>query len=89
MQGHAREDVAPHIINVLQRYNIKHKLGFITTDNATANDTLCRAIERQLALDGVAWDAATQRLRCLGHILNIATQAFMFAKDSEAVDVAI
>ena len=87
-QGHAGEDVAPHIMDVLQKYDIKHKLGFITADNATANDTLCRAIERQLALDGIAWNAAAQRLRCLGHILNIATQAFMFAKDSEAVDVA-
>ncbi|KAM0721329.1 hypothetical protein Q7P37_003033 [Cladosporium fusiforme] len=87
-QGHAEDDVALHVIHVLQRYGIKHKLDFVTADNATASDTLCRAIERQLTLDGVTWNAATQRLRCFGHILNIATQVFMFAKDSDAVDVA-
>jgi hypothetical protein len=51
-QGHAGEDVAPHVIDVLHRYDIKHKLGFVTADNptanVTANDTLCRAIYCQL-----------------------------------------
>lgn len=87
-QGHAGEDVAPHIVATLKMYDIERKLGFITADNATANDTLCRAVERSMCSQGIQWSAATQRLRCLGHIINIATQAFMFAKDPEAVDIA-
>lgn len=87
-QGHAGEDVAPHIIATLKMYDIERKLGFITADNATANDTLCRAVESSMCSQGIQWSAATQRLRCLGHIINIATQAFVFAKDPEAVDIA-
>lgn len=87
--GHAGESVAIHVVATLKAYGIEHKLGYITCDNATANDTLCRAVEHALTSEGIRWNAATQRLRCLGHILNIATQAFIFAKDAEAVDVAV
>jgi hypothetical protein len=88
LHGHGGEEVAPHLIKTLQIYDIEDKLGYITGDNASANDTLCRAIETHLQSKGIDWQAAYQRLRCLGHIINLATQAFMFAEDQEAVEVA-
>lgn len=35
------------------------------------------------------WQPTERRLRCIGHIINIAVQAFFFAKDKEAVELAI
>jgi hypothetical protein len=77
--GHAGELVAPLIIHTLESYGIEKRLGYVTTDNASANDMLCRAMEESLSIRyGVSWDARHNRLRCLGHILNIAVQAFLF-----------
>jgi hypothetical protein len=88
--GHAGELVAPLIIHTLESYGIEKRLGYVTADDASANDTLCRAIEESLSIrHGVSWDARHNRLRCLGHILNIAVQAFLFCRNEEALDTAM
>jgi hypothetical protein len=87
--GHAGELVAPLVMHTLESYGIEKRLGYVTADNASANDTLCRAIEEcLLKRHGVDWDARQNRLRCLGHVLNIAVQAFLFCRNEEAFDMA-
>lgn len=39
-----------------------------------------------MAVEGIHWPAAPNRLRCLGHVLNLAVPAFLFAKDPDAVE---
>jgi hypothetical protein len=34
------------------------------------------------------WQEKTRRLRCIGHIINLATQGFMFSVDAEAAEIA-
>jgi hypothetical protein len=82
--GHSGVEVAPHIIKVLEQYEIKERVGYITTDNATANDTLCHELGEFLT----NWKPRERRLRCIGHIINLAVQSFFFAKDQEAVELA-
>jgi hypothetical protein len=48
--GHAGELVAPLIIHTLESYGIEKRLGYVTADDASANDTLCRAIEESLSI---------------------------------------
>ena len=84
-KGHAGAEVAPFIIQVLEDYEIKERLGYITADNHGANDTLCKAIAKEL----VDWSPSERRLRCVGHIINLAVQAFFFAKNEEAIELAI
>ena len=48
--GHAGELVAPLIIHTLESYGIEKRLGYDTADDASANDTLCRAIEESLSI---------------------------------------
>ena len=43
----------------------------------------------RLAEVGINWDATTHRVRCLGHIINLSLQAFMFAMSKEALQAAI
>ena len=54
-------------------------------------NTLCRAIERDLAglVPPIAWPADQRRLRCFGHIINIGVNAFLFKQDPDAVEYAI
>ena len=83
--GHAGVHVAKKIIETLEAYGIKEKLGYITADNHSANDTLCCALSEQLA----DWDAVEGRLRCFGHMVNLAAHAFFHAPNEEAVDYAV
>jgi hypothetical protein len=53
------------------------------------NDTLVRAIEAFMRAEGISyWTEKTRRLRCIGYIINLATQAFMFATNEEAAELA-
>jgi len=88
--GYAGEETALRIVSTLVTYDLVGRLGMITGDNASSNDTMCRAVERiLLEQHSVQWSALHHRARCQAHIVNIATQAFMFAHDNEAFDVAV
>lgn len=82
--GHSGEEVAKHVVQTMEWYGFRDRLGFITGDNHGANDTLCRAV----AEAAPEWSPVDNRLRCLGHIINLAVQAFLFAKDEDAIDEA-
>jgi hypothetical protein len=84
--GHAGLLVAAEVIRILDVYSIRNMLGYITTDNATYNDTICRALSDSLGSD---WDATEGRLRYASYIINLPMQAFLFAKDKEAVEEAL
>ena len=83
--SHAGVEVAAVIQSTLEHYEIKDKAGYITADNHGANDTLCNALSQVLN----DWDPQQRRLRCVGHIINLAVQSFLFAKSKEAVELAI
>ena len=78
--GHAGEDQFAVLLPVLEDYGIVRKLGTVVTDNAPSNNTLCQAIqyywEQELSLD---WDAVQMRIRCIGYIINLIVQAFLFS----------
>jgi hypothetical protein len=87
--GHAGELVAPLITYTLKSYGVVARLIYITADNTSANDTLCRAIEESLSKShSIDSHAKQSPLRCLGHVLNIAVQAFLFCRNQEALDTA-
>jgi len=79
VKGHSGEEQFAVLLQVLQDYGIVKKLGAITGDNSSTNDTLCRKIEDYLLrTENIVWDSSRWRLRCLGHTINLAVQAFLF-----------
>jgi hypothetical protein len=67
------------LLPVLKEYGIETKIGAIIGDNAQSNDVLCRTMAQWLSLEyKINWNAKHQRLRCLGHIINLIVQAFLF-----------
>jgi hypothetical protein len=73
---------------VLEDYGIWHKVGYFTADNHSSNDVLCRSLSKFLREKGIAWLAKHQRIRCYGHVINLAVQAFLFMDSKEAVEAA-
>jgi len=79
ISNHSGDEQFSVLLPVLQDYGIVRKLGAIVSDNATTNDTLCAAVEEHmLEQEEIEWDAAHRRIRCTGHIINLAVQAFLF-----------
>jgi len=79
--SHSGENMAQSIIAVIEKYGLKDRLGYFMLDNAKSNDTCVRSILAKLRPD---LDPKERRLRCFGHIINLAVKAFLFGKDPEA-----
>ena len=48
-------------------------------DNHTANDKLCYIVARHLREEEeIQWDPAYWQIFCIGHVINLAVQAFLF-----------
>lgn len=72
---------AEKIIQIIQDYEIMSKLGYFVLDKITSNDTCVDQILRELRPD---LNKKERRLQCVGHIINLTAQAFLFGKDVEA-----
>jgi hypothetical protein len=81
--SHSGDEQFAVLLPVLDEYNTAHRIGAIIGDNATTNDTLCRAIGSWYSEHtGLEWNPEIQRTRCIGHILNLIVQAFLFSSVS-------
>jgi len=83
--SHSGETQAKVIFEVLIEYSITKCLGYITSDNASSNNTLVvRLSETLYSQIKKRWDPIQHRLRCTGHIINLSLQAFLFASNKKA-----
>jgi len=78
--SHSGENMAETIIHVIELYELQDRLGYFVLDNITSNDTCVREILEYLQ---PRLDPKKRRLRCFGHILNLAVKAFLSGKDPE------
>jgi hypothetical protein len=86
---HDGENLAKYVYQVLKEFEIQTKLGYITSDNASSNNTLMSCLSRTLQReDGHLWDHTWHRVRCICHIMNISLHAFMFGESKEAFEAA-
>ena len=77
--SHSGEEQFQTLLPILQDYGIVQRLGAIVADNASTNDVLCRTIQKYLQEDhNIEWKSLHQRIRCNGHIIHLAVEAFLF-----------
>ncbi|KAJ0134311.1 Uncharacterized protein HZ326_22641 [Fusarium oxysporum f. sp. albedinis] len=81
--SHSGEAIAETFLRVINSYGIQDKIGYFTLDNAY-NDTMMQAIAKVCG-----FNAAHRRLRCNGHVINLAVQALLFGKNKDASDEAL
>lgn len=80
VSGHSGEDQFSILLPVLEDYGIVRQLGAIIADNASPNNVLCRSIETYFHDTlKIEWNADDWQIRCIGHIINLVVQAFLFA----------
>jgi hypothetical protein len=88
IQGaHTGENQAIYLSEVVKEYEITDRLGFFTLDNADTNDTCLRTFLSSCLPDITNETITTRRIRCFGHVLNLAAKAFLFGKNADAFEV--
>jgi hypothetical protein len=75
--SHTGVNLAEHVFSILLTYDIQTKLYCITTDNASNNGTMVRALARLLEAHGITWDPVRNHIACLAHVLNLAVKKFL------------
>jgi len=76
--SHTGSNMAEVIMEILREYGVEEKLGYIIGDNATINASLVRALGDEQVNGTDRYDAEDHWLCCVGHVLNLAVQAFWF-----------
>jgi hypothetical protein len=84
---HSGENMASHLLEVAQEYEISDKLGFFTLDNAGTNDTCLHTFLAACQPNVTNDEVKSRRIRCFGHVLNLAAKAFLFGKNADAFEV--
>jgi hypothetical protein len=74
--SHTRENIAEVVAPVLEFFELGPHLSYFIADNDPSNDVAIRCI---LRLD-------SQRVRCLGHVINLGAKAFLFGNDEESLE---
>ena len=85
--AHKGEFIAPVLHGVAKEFGIDDKLGYFMADNATNNDKALRFLDRAIRNEGrIGFDVEERRLRCLGHILNLAVKVLLFGGNVAALE---
>ncbi|OAA34473.1 transposase-like protein [Beauveria brongniartii RCEF 3172] len=88
--SHAGAAMTPHVMNIIRKYSLAHRIGYFTGDNDAKNDTCLRQLASELSEEyGLVFDAASSRTRCVGHSINLSLQAFLFATSKQALQAAV
>ncbi len=79
---HSGENVGQTVVDLIREFQLESALGAFVLDNAGNNDTAIRYILDEAELHDTHEEEHC-RLRCLGHIINLAAQDFIFGQNSE------
>ena len=80
---HSGVNIAQVVLNVVSEYKIGSRIGYFVLDNASSNDTAVDLILRTLYPQMTERQRKRRRLRCLGHVVNLAAQAFLLGKTAD------
>ena len=81
--AHTGENQAQVVLTLLQEYELCQKVGYFTLDNASNNDKALQFLAQQLKDFEADFNPIEQRLRCMGHVINLVVQAFLHSTDIE------
>ncbi len=74
------------LFKILNTYNIKNKLFDVVINNASNNDILKKKLERALNQRDISWNKVQNSIFCMTHIINLVTQEFIKAIESETLN---
>jgi hypothetical protein len=84
---HSGENMAEAIMEFIREYGIASKVGYFMMDNAANMNTMIDKVSDELEHEfDVFYDPLPHRLRCVGHIINLAVMEFLIGKRPPTTD---
>lgn len=71
---HKGADIANFFLECIKFYELEHRVGGITLDNASSNTTFIAELGSLLASEGIQFNTEDQHFRCFAHVLHLAVQ---------------
>lgn len=81
MGAHLGANMAEQVIRIIKDYDLIKKMGYFVLDNATNNDTCLEEVFNELCPEVQVKHC---RFCCLGHVINLTAQAFLYGENAEA-----
>lgn len=73
------------LVAVIKEFDLADRLGYFISDNVGSNDYAVMHTCEKLGIR----DHVQRRLRCLGHIINLAAKALLYGKDTGSFDFEV
>jgi hypothetical protein len=83
---HTGENQAEIIIEVIKDYKLGKHIGYFITDNASNNNTAIQFVLEHFYPSMPEKRRLARRLRCLGHVINLAAKAFLYGQEYNAFE---
>ncbi|CAG8728091.1 13277_t:CDS:2, partial [Acaulospora colombiana] len=74
---HDGHNIATHLVKILEELDILNRVGAITLDNASSNDSAMSYLKDFFQARGVEFNCKQQRVWCFSHVINIAVQELL------------
>jgi hypothetical protein len=81
--SHSGENQSEVLLEVLKEYEIEDRLGYMVCDNASSNTTAIDLLLYELDPTITEAQIKARRLRCFGHIVNLAAQSLLAGRNAE------
>ena len=78
-EAHTGENISEVVYDVAKEYGIVDNLGYFMMGNAKNNDMSLEELNKRIQEDGgFGFDPLERRLRCFGHIMNLAVKDLFY-----------
>jgi hypothetical protein len=85
--SHSGSNISTSLFKLFDELKITSMLGYSISDNATNNDTALDSLSDMLFDKAdVFYNAASRRLRCLGHIINLVVKTLLFGSNISSIE---
>jgi hypothetical protein len=82
--SHDGNALGAHLLDVLRRFDLDTgRLLGVTTDNASSNYKMAKALEEELTKAGTRWDSKASHVPCMAHVIQLCLGSFMNALNVE------
>lgn len=71
---------------MIKDFELQDKIGYFITDNATNNDSAIDVVLAYFYPKMTKIQRENRRLRCLGHVINLAAKAFLYGTEFDAFE---
>ena len=88
-ESYSGENQSSLLIEIIKDFDFKERLGYFITDNAESNNTAVEYFLTTFFPTLTETKRTQRRLRCFGHILNLACGEYLYGHDLKSFEMEV